>query len=91
MLPALTHLLRVDGYKARGTTLASIFVAVLIASIFYAKYNYFDLSLSIKIAIGGIIGGFIGAKLTKKISPIILSIIFDIFLIYASIKMIVSG
>lgn len=91
ILPALVHLMKVDEYKARGTTLASILIAVLITSIFYMKYNYFNLSLSLQVAIGGIVGGFIGAKIMKKIPQNLLSIIFDIFLIYASIKMIVSG
>ena len=89
ILPALVNFLKVDEYKARGTTLASILVAILIAAIFYVQYDYFDLELSIKVAIGGIIGGFIGAKYMKKIPKILLSIIFDIFLIYVSIKMIV--
>ncbi len=91
ILPALIHIGKVDEYKARGTTLATIFIAILIASMFYMKNNYFDFSLSIKIAIGGIIGGIIGAKIMKKIPKKVLSIIFDIFLIYVSIKMIMKG
>lgn len=88
ILPALVNFLGIDEYKARGTTLASILVGSLISAIFYVKYNYFDLNLCIKVAIGGIIGGFLGAKYMKKIPKNILSIIFDVFLIYASIKMI---
>lgn len=89
ILPAMVNFLKVDEYKARGTTLASILIAILIAAIFYVKFDYFDLGLSIKVAIGGIIGGFIGAKFMKKIPKNLLAIIFDIFLIYASIKMII--
>ena len=44
--------------------------------------------MSLKIAIGGIIGGFIGAKVVEKFSRFWLSIIFDIFLLYVSLKMI---
>lgn len=91
LVPALINLLKIDEYKARGTTLASILIAILIASVFYVKYNYFDLNLSLKVAIGGIVGGFIGAKFMKKIPKVVLSIIFDIFLIYVSIKMIIQG
>ena len=54
------------------------------------KYNYFDLSLSLKVAGGGIIGGFLGAKLVDKISKFWLSIVFDIFLIWAAINMILK-
>lgn len=88
ILPALIRILKIDELKARGTTLASILVAILLSSIFYNKYNYFDLELSIKAAIGGIIGGFLGAKFIKKIPKFYLALIFDIFLIWASINMI---
>lgn len=89
ILPALTKIMRIDEYKARGTTLATILIAVLVSSIFYMKYNYFDLNLSLKVAIGGIIGGFLGAKLVNKISKFWLSIIFDIFLVWSSFNMII--
>lgn len=88
LLPAMVNILKVDEYKARGTTLASIFIATLIASIFYMKNNYFDMSLSIKLAIGGVVGGFLGAKITNKIPKNILTIVFNIFLLYVSIRMI---
>ena len=88
ILPALIRILKVDELKARGTTLATILIAILVSSIFYTKYNYFDLELSIKVAIGGIIGGILGAKLVKKIPKFWLSIIFDIFLIWAATNMI---
>ena len=88
ILPALIRILKIDELKARGTTLATILVAILVSSIFYKKYNYFDLELSIKAAIGGIIGGIWGAKLVKKISKFWLALIFDIFLIWAATNMI---
>ena len=40
--------------------------------------------------IGGIIGGIIGAKLLKKISTKTLRILFIVFLIYTSVKMIIA-
>jgi uncharacterized protein len=88
ILPALIRILKLDEYKARGTTLATILIAILVSSIFYSKFNYFDFRMSLKIAIGGIIGGFIGAKIVEKFSRFWLSIIFDIFLLYVSLKMI---
>lgn len=91
LLPALVNFLKVDEYKARGTTIASILVAILVASIFYSKNNFFDFGLSVKIAIGGVVGGYIGAKIMKKIPPKYLAIIFDVFLICVSAKMIIGG
>ena len=89
--PALTSILKLDEYKARGTTLITVFPAVLVASIFYANYHYYDFNKLVLIAIGGSIGGFIGAKFMKKIPRFWLALTFDIFLIIASIKMIIQG
>ena len=88
ILPALIRILKIDELKARGTTLITILIAILVSTVFYTKYNYFDISLSIKVAIGGIIGGFVGAKLVNKIPKFWLAFIFDIFLIWAALKMI---
>ena len=63
---------------------------VITSGIFYYKNDYIDWNIGIKCAIGGIIGGIIGAKLLKKISTRILRILFIIFLIYTSTKMILS-
>lgn len=89
--PALTRILKLDEYKARGTTLITIFPAILVAAIFYANYSYFDLDKAIKVVIGGGIGGFIGAKIMKKIPKFYLALIFDVFLIGISIKNIIQG
>ena len=88
MLPALVRIAKVDVIKARGTTLASILIAVLIASIYYSKMNYIQISMSIQVALGGIIGGMIGAKVVEKIPKNILSIVFDLFLLYAALRMV---
>lgn len=89
--PALTRILKLDEYKSRSTTLITIFPAVLVASIFYASYNYFDWKNIWKIVVGGVIGGFLGAKIMKKIPKFYLAIIFDVFLIWLSIKNIIQG
>lgn len=89
--PALTRILKLDEYKARGTTLITIFPAVLVTSIIYSTFNYFDFSKAIKVIIGGCIGAFVGAKVMKKIPKFYLAIFFDIFLIVASIKIIIEG
>lgn len=88
LLPCLVSFFNIDEYKARGTTLASILVASLVTAVFYMKNNYFDISLSFKVALGGIVGGFIGAKFIKKIPKDILRITFAAFVIFISWRMI---
>ena len=89
--PALKKVAKLEEYQARGTTLITVFPAVLIASIFYASFHYFDWQIAIRVMIGGSIGGVIGAKYMKRISPFWLTLLFNIFLIIASIKMIIQG
>ena len=90
LVPALVRILKVDEYVARGTTLISILSMVITSGIFYYKNNYFDFQIIIYSVIGGIVGGFLGAKLMKKIPKFYLSLIFDIFLIGVSLKIILQ-
>ena len=75
-MPAFMYLLKMDSQKSRGTSVFCILPMVLTSSIFYYKGNF--------------IGGYIGAKLLKKLPDKILKIVFTIFLIYVSYKMIVN-
>ena len=90
VVPALIHLYKLEDAKARATSVFAILPMVITSGIFYYKNDYIDWNTGIKCAIGGIIGGIIGAKLLKKISTRILRILFIIFLIYTSTKMILS-
>lgn len=88
LVPAFVYLLNIDSTKARGTSLCCILPMVLTSSFFYYKGNFIDWKIAILCAIGGGIGGYIGAKLLKKVPERILKIIFTLFLIYVSYKMI---
>ena len=90
LVPAFVYLLHLESTKARGTSLCCILPMVLTSSFFYYKGNYIDWKIAIFCAIGGSIGGYIGAKLLKKLPERYLKIAFTIFLIYVSVKMIVS-
>jgi len=87
LVPAFTYLLKMEDKKARGTSVYCILPMVIASSIFYYKDNYINWEIGIKCAIGGIIGGIIGAKLLKKLPTRYIRIIFVIFLIYVSYKM----
>ena len=89
VVPAFVHIFKLDEAKARATCIFAILPMVITSGLFYYNNNYIDWNIGIKCAIGGIIGGFIGSKLLKKLSDKILKIIFIIFLVYVSIKMII--
>lgn len=90
LVPAFIYLLKVEDTKARGTSLCCILPMVLTSSIFYYKGNYINWKIAVLCAIGGSIGGYIGAKLLKKVPEKILKIVFTIFLVYVSYKMIIG-
>lgn len=90
LLPAMIQFLKVDDYKARGTTLATIFIATLVASIFYSQENYFDWKFILPLTIGGVIGGYIGAKLTNKLPKEILNVAFNLFLIFVALRILMG-
>ena len=89
VVPAFVHIFNLSEAEARATSVFAILPMVITSGLFYYNNNYIDWGIGIKCAIGGIIGGFIGAKLLKKLSDKILKIIFIIFLIYVSIKMVI--
>lgn len=89
VVPAFVHIFKLDEAQARATCIFAILPMVITSGLFYYNNNYIDWNIGIKCAIGGIIGGFIGSKLLKKLSDKILKIIFIIFLVYVSIKMII--
>ena len=87
LLPSLRYFMKMDEMKARGTTLVTVFVAILISTIIYGCNQNIDFSIAIWIALGGAVGGFMGAKLAFKISPQWLRLLFDFFLIYTAFKL----
>ena len=90
VVPALIHLFKIEDSKARATSVFAILPMVVASGVFYYKNDYVDWNLGIKCAIGGIIGGIIGAKLLIMISTTTLRILFIVFLIYTSVKMIIA-
>lgn len=90
VVSALVCLIGLSEQKARATSLFVILPMVITSGIMYYKNDYIDWKIGMLCAIGGIIGGFLGAKYLKKIPDIYLKISFAIFLIYVSIKLIIS-
>ena len=90
LLPAMVSFLNVDDYKARGTTLATIFIATLVASIFYSREISFTLLEILPLMVGGVVGGYIGAKLTNKLPKEILNVAFNLFLIFVAMRILLG-
>ena len=88
LVPAFIHLLNMEDTKSRGTSVCCILPMVITSSFFYYKGNYINWKVAILCAIGGSIGGYIGAKLLKRLPEKTLKIVFTMFLIYMSYKMI---
>ncbi|MBQ9297623.1 MAG: sulfite exporter TauE/SafE family protein [Clostridia bacterium] len=90
LVPAFVYLLKMEQKQARATSLFCVLPIVVICSFEYLKSNYINFNVALKCAVGGAIGGLLGAKVLKNIPDILLRIMFIIFLVYASINMIVS-
>ena len=90
LVPAFVYILGMKEKEARATAISCILPSTLVSFIFYAKDNSIDFKLSLFCAIGGIIGAIIGAKLLNKLPDNVLKICFSIFLIYVSVKYIIS-
>ena len=88
LVPAFIYLLKMEDTKARGTAIFCILPMVVTSSIFYYKQNYINWNTGTLCAIGGIVGGYLGAKILKKVPDYILKIMFSVFLIYYSFRMI---
>lgn len=90
VVPAFISVLKMDETTARATSIFAILPMVVVSSFFYFENNYIEWKVGILCAIGGIIGGYIGSKLLKRLSDKVLKISFTVFLVYMSVRMIMS-
>ena len=89
IVPALVYIFKLSEKEARATSIFVILPMVIASGFLYYHENYIDWNIGIKCAIGGIIGGIIGSKALKKLPEKVLKELFILFLIYASVKMII--
>ena len=88
LVPAYIYVLKIKEVEARATSVFCILPMVVTSGFFYYKNNYIDWKIGLLCALGGILGGTMGAKLLNKIPTYYLKIVFTLFLIYTSYKMI---
>ncbi len=90
LVPAFIYILKMNEVEARATSGLCILPMVVTSGILYYTNNYIEWNIGILCAIGGILGGIVGAKLLKKLPIYYLKIIFILFIIYASWRMVWS-
>lgn len=88
LVPALQKILKVDTHKSHATAIAIIFPLSLLSTFIYLKNIQIDIKMVFHLSVGGVIGGYIGANLLTRISPKILRKCFGIFMVVASLRMI---
>lgn len=90
LVPYFSKKFKDDERMSRATTVFCVLFMVITSSLFYIKESKVDLLLSFKCVLGGCIGSFIGAKVLEKINQNFLKVMFIVFLLYSSFKMIIG-
>jgi uncharacterized membrane protein YfcA len=88
LVPCLNNILKIEEHKSHATALGIIIFFTLTSSFIYVRNGIYDLNITYKVAIGSIVGGILGAKLLNKCSGKKLRLIFGVFMILASIRMV---
>ena len=86
LIPTYIYLFKSSQKEARATAIFCILPMVITTSLFYWHDNYINWKVGILCAIGGAIGSFIGSKLLNILKSKYLKILFIIFLLYSSIR-----
>ena len=88
LVPILNNIVKIEEHKSHATALAIIVFLTSASSVIYISKGTYDISLTLKVAIGSIIGGILGAKLLSKVTGKFLRITFGTIMIIAAIRMV---
>ena len=88
LVPILNNIVKLEEHKSHSTALAIIIFLTSASSVIYISKGTYDISLTLKVAIGSIIGGILGAKLLSKVTGKFLRIAFGVVMILASLRMV---
>ena len=104
IIPALIYFLKLDQYQAQGVSLALMLPPIGILAFYsYFQAGAFNLVIegvnhknlliyyALVMAFFFVFGGWIGAKFAFKTPIHIVQLLFGLFMLYASIKMIING
>jgi len=95
IVPCLIYFIGLTQHQAQGVSLTVMLPPIGILA-FYTYYKHGQISntfifYSIFMALAFVVGGLIGSKLSLKTPITLVKLIFGTFMLYISIKMIISG
>lgn len=91
LIPALVFFFGLTQHQAQGTTLAIMVPPIgLLAALKYYYNGNVKLGMAGFICLGFFFGGLIGASLIQKMPDIYLKRLFGVFLLFISLRMIIS-
>jgi hypothetical protein len=88
LVPILNNIVKVEEHESHATALAIIIFLTGASSAIYIYNGTYDVSLTLKVAVGSIIGGIIGAKILCKVTGRFLRISFGLIMIIAALRMV---
>lgn len=88
LVPILNNIVKIEEHKSHATALSIIIFLTSASSVIYISKGTYDISLTLKVALGSVIGGIIGAKLLSKVTGKFLRISFGTIMILASLRMV---
>jgi uncharacterized protein len=87
LVPAMVLLLGFDQHKAHGTSLAVIIPIVACAAVSYCLSGNVFRGVAGGLAVGGVVGAMIGARLAAALPSKKLRVLFGLFILATSLKM----
>lgn len=92
IVPALVYFMGVSQHMAQGTSLLLMLPPIgILAVMNYYKAGEIHWGYGIVIACAFVIGAFFGSKLSLKLNPNIVKLVFGIFMLYVSVRMIYTS
>ncbi len=88
LVPILNNIVKVEEHESHATALAIIIFLTGASSAIYIYNGTYDVSLTLKVAVGSIVGGIIGAKILCKVTGRFLRISFGLIMIIAALRMV---
>ena len=88
LVPILNNIVKVEEHKSHATALSIIIFLTSASSVIYISKGTYDISLTLKVAVGSVFGGILGAKVLSKVTGKFLRISFGAIMILASLRMV---